>query len=748
METKILIVDDEAVNRYLLQKLFESQGWNVCAAENGQIALETARNELPDLIISDILMPEMDGYALCRNCKADEQLKAIPFVFYTGTYTDAQDEKFALDLGANLFLQKPQEAQELIKNITTLLKKPSAGTAAVAEDLKFFKGHSEILSRKLTKKMEDLDAANRELQALAEMYRLSFGNITDVIYTIDRDLKISSISPSVERLLGYSPRDFIGAPVARLEKILTPASFAKAKADIEQISEGHTVPASVYEFRAADGTSRYSEISGALIVRDGGMIGIICIARDITERIQAEERLRQSELKHRTILENMDDAYYEVDLQGNLIFFNEALVRATGYSAAELPGMNYRRYVTSETHRQVEDIFRQVYETGRPVRLFDYAVQTKDGATKRFESWVNLILDDKKQPVGFRGMARDVTERRQAEAARLRAEANYRASLDDSLMGIRIVTPEGTTVYANQAALDLYGYGSLEEMKADPVVSRYTEESRAENKLRVEQRKRGEKWPVNYEISIKRKNGEIRRLEVFRKEILWNGVPHFQVLYSDITSRRQTEENLRQTLDSLRKAVAATIHVIASAVEARDPYTAGHQVRTADLARAIATELGLPRDRIDGIRLAGAVHDVGKLAIPSEILTKPTKLTDLEFSLVKEHARLGAEMLRDVESPWPLAEIVHQHHERMDGSGYPRGLKGADILPEARILAVADVVEAIASHRPYRPAFNIDAALEEIEKNKGTLYDEAAVAACLKLFRERGYCLPCLPEMT
>jgi len=345
-------------------------------------------------------------------------------------------------------------------------------------------------------------------------------------------------------------------------------------------------------------------------------------------------------------------------------------------------------------------------------------------------------------------MARDVTERRQAEAARLRAEANYRASLDDSLMGIRIVTPEGTTVYANQAALDLYGYGSLEEMKADPVVSRYTEESRAENKLRVEQRKRGEKWPVNYEISIKRKNGEIRRLEVFRKEILWNGVPHFQVLYSDITSRRQTEENLRQTLDSLRKAVAATIHVIASAVEARDPYTAGHQVRTADLARAIATELGLPRDRIDGIRLAGAVHDVGKLAIPSEILTKPTKLTDLEFSLVKEHARLGAEMLRDVESPWPLAEIVHQHHERMDGSGYPRGLKGADILPEARILAVADVVEAIASHRPYRPAFNIDAALEEIEKNKGTLYDEAAVAACLKLFRERGYCLPCLPEMT
>jgi HD-GYP domain-containing protein (c-di-GMP phosphodiesterase class II) len=176
-----------------------------------------------------------------------------------------------------------------------------------------------------------------------------------------------------------------------------------------------------------------------------------------------------------------------------------------------------------------------------------------------------------------------------------------------------------------------------------------------------------------------------------------------------------------------------------SAVETRDPYTAGHQHRSTDLARAIATEMGLPDEKINRIRMAGSIHDIGKLSIPAEILSKATKLTELEFSLIKEHSRNGYEMLKDVESPWPLAQIVYQHHERMDGSGYPRNLKGDDILMEARIMAVADVVESMATHRPYRPGLGIDVALEEIEKNRGTHYDNTVVDACLRLFRKKGY---------
>ena len=211
------------------------------------------------------------------------------------------------------------------------------------------------------------------------------------------------------------------------------------------------------------------------------------------------------------------------------------------------------------------------------------------------------------------------------------------------------------------------------------------------------------------------------------------------VVAHDITERKQAEVKLQQTLDSLRKAHGATIQVMISAVEMRDPYTSGHQIRSADLARAIATEMGLPQERIDGIRLAGSIHDIGKLSIPAEILSKPTKLTNLEFSLIKEHPQVGYEMLKDVESPWPLAQIVYQHHERMNGTGYPRNLKGDEILLEARILAVADVVESMASHRPFRPSLGIDAALNEIEKNKDIFYDEAAADACLRLFREKGF---------
>ena len=210
-------------------------------------------------------------------------------------------------------------------------------------------------------------------------------------------------------------------------------------------------------------------------------------------------------------------------------------------------------------------------------------------------------------------------------------------------------------------------------------------------------------------------------------------------LSHEITDRKRAEKQLQDTLGSLRKAVGVAIQVMVSAVEARDPYTAGHQLRSADIARAIAAEIGLSPDRIDGIRIAGSVHDIGKLSIPAEILSKPTKLSVLEFSLIKEHVLSGYEILKNVESPWPLAQIVYQHHERMDGSGYPRHLKGEEILMDARILAVADVVEAMSSHRPYRPALGEDAALKEIENNRGTLYDTGAVDACLRVFRERGF---------
>ena len=171
----------------------------------------------------------------------------------------------------------------------------------------------------------------------------------------------------------------------------------------------------------------------------------------------------------------------------------------------------------------------------------------------------------------------------------------------------------------------------------------------------------------------------------------------------------------------------------------RDPYTAGHQRRVTQLAHAIANEMGLPEERIEGIRMAGLIHDLGKINVPAEILSKPGTLTELEYGLIQMHPQIGHDVLKTIDFPWPVAQTVLQHHERMNGSGYPQGLSGEDVLLEARILGVADVVEAMASHRPYRPPRGIDKALQEISQNRGILYDPEVVDICLKLFIEKGF---------
>ncbi len=203
--------------------------------------------------------------------------------------------------------------------------------------------------------------------------------------------------------------------------------------------------------------------------------------------------------------------------------------------------------------------------------------------------------------------------------------------------------------------------------------------------------------------------------------------------------QKNLEQMVADRTDQLQQMLNGVIQVLALSVETRDPYTAGHQRRVAQLSEKMAKELGFSSEKIESIRMAGIIHDLGKLAIPTEILSMPRPLTDIEYQLIKTHVQVGYDILKDIQFPCPIAQIVLQHHERMDGSGYPFGLKDEEILPEARILAVADVVEAISSYRPYRPALGVDVALEEITKNKGRLYDPQMVDACLRLFKEKGF---------
>ncbi|MFU8790196.1 MAG: HD domain-containing phosphohydrolase [Methylobacter sp.] len=206
---------------------------------------------------------------------------------------------------------------------------------------------------------------------------------------------------------------------------------------------------------------------------------------------------------------------------------------------------------------------------------------------------------------------------------------------------------------------------------------------------------------------------------------------------TDLVIERSSE--LIESERKLRLSLVDSISAIASVVEMRDPYTAGHQRRVAQIAVAISKVLQLPDDRIEGVHLASVVHDVGKIKVPAEILSKPGRLTVNEFNLIKEHSQTGYDILKSIDYPWEIAEVVLQHHERLDGSGYPRGLKGNEILLEAQIIAVADVVESMMSHRPYRPGLGIDAALEEISQHRHDYFNADVVDACVSLFREQGF---------
>ena len=331
-------------------------------------------------------------------------------------------------------------------------------------------------------------------------------------------------------------------------------------------------------------------------------------------------------------------------------------------------------------------------------------------------------------------------QREDAIKALRQSEKKYRTILESIGDGYYETDLAGNFTFFNDAICRIWGYPQEELMGTNYLA--YMDEQAAQKLYNVSTKvyRTGEPGRL-FEGEIIRKDGAIKSVQLSftllndsaRKAVGFRGIVR------DITELRQMDKERLETLERLRKSLGATINAMAITVESRDPYTAGHQRRVADLAQAIALEMKMDKNRIEGLRLAGMIHDLGKISIPSEILTKPTKLTDIEFEIVKTHAQAGYDILKDIDFPWPIARMVLEHHERINGSGYPRGLQKDAILPESKILTVADVVEAMASHRPYRPALGIEPAIDEIAKNKGILYDEDAVNACLRLFAEKRF---------
>ncbi|MEA2015152.1 MAG: response regulator [Actinomycetota bacterium] len=493
---KILIADDNSDSLYLLDTLLKKSGYKTIKVENGAEALKKLKKNKVDVIISDILMPKKDGFKLCRECKKDKKLKEIPFLIYTATYKRKQDEEFALRIGADRFIIKPQEPEnllEIINDVISKRKKKISGKQSkeLMKEQKYLAGHD----KRVVKKLED---------------------------------KVKSLNKEISRR--GKTEDELGRRVKELKALYSLANLSM-KHDISM------------------------------------------------------EKLFRSAIKSMRM------------------------------------GMQYPELVCGRV-------------------MFDKReIRTDNFKNTKWKEYRDIMVGGKKKGA---------------------IEAYY----------------------------------------------------------------------------VKKKPGSGKTIFSREEKRLINGTSEIISVYMD---QKLSEEKLEESCHKINTLFDCITKTLAYIIEVRDPYTSGHQKKVAMLASAIAEEIGLDEETVEAINTTALIHDIGKLKIPASILTKPGKLTDVEFKMIKTHPSVGYEMLKDIEFPYPVADIVLQHHERLDGSGYPKGLKSKDISLEAKIIAVAGAMEAMTSHRPYRPSLGLETAIGEIKKVDRKKYDQKIVDISIKILRNNAF---------
>ncbi|WP_435626296.1 HD domain-containing phosphohydrolase [Candidatus Ferrigenium straubiae] len=635
-QLRILLLEDQPTDAELAENALREADLSFVSrrVDTREAFVQALEEFKPDIILADYRLPAFDGASAVRIVQ--QQHPDIPVVMVTGAVGDENAIEL-LKLGARDYILKDRLARL---------------GPAVKRTLSEERG---IRARK---------AAEKALRESEVRFRTVFENAKDVILALSTDGTLIMLNPAFEQVTGWACAEWLGKSFSPL---VHPNDLPNAMHLLQRAVRGEALP--VFELRILKKTGDHvvGEFTITPLVHDGTNAYLLGIARDVTERKQAEARIRKLTRLYATLSQT-----------------NKTIVRSTNRDdlfrnickAAVEHGKFVMAWVglVDETTHMVKPVCHDGAEQGY---LSDIAVSTGDlpegsgptGSTIR-ESRVgyinNFVTDERALPWREAALQRG-----------FHSSAGLPLRFQGKVIGaLTIYSDEPDFFDAEQ--LDL-----MEEMSAD--------------------------------ISF--------ALDGFEREAL----------------RQQAEEGRGTALQKLKKSLEDSIRVAASISEVRDPYTAGHQQRVSQLAVAIAREMGLSATRTDGIRFGGLIHDIGKIGVPAEILSKPSILAPLEMKLIQTHPQAGYEVVKDIEFPWPVAQMILQHHERLDGSGYPAGLKGDGIIPEARIIAVADTVEAMSSHRPYRPGRGMDAALAEIISGSGTRYDAQAVEACLRLIREKGF---------
>lgn len=437
------------------------------------------------------------------------------------------------------------------------------------------------------------------------------------------------------------------------------------------------------------------------------------------------------------------DLVAELSEVGIIRYASPGVRGMSGYPEGEVVGRAFTEFVHPEDRDSASRFFSEILSHREMLCEAEFRIRHRDG------QWIplhvvgrNHLADDAVQAVVVRGL--DVSKTKAIEDALRESKAElskmgeqFNKLVEYSISPVYMIL-DARLAYANTSLAQLFGY-SLQELADSSFNRLIAEPDRARVEQEVTRLLEGEIRTLQCTFRGLRKDRTSFAVEMEGGRAEYDGRPVVVGTLRDITDRVEAENREKAYTARLENALHGTIDAVSGMLEYRDPYTAGHQRRVGDLAASIAANMGMAAEESQALKIIGSIHDIGKIAIPAEILSKPGRLNRPEVDLVRMHPDVGHNLLKHVEFPWPVARTILEHHERLDGSGYPSGLRGKAISLPARIIAVADVVESMATHRPYRPAVGLDAALIEIEKQQGRLYDAGVVAACIDLFRNKQY---------
>ena len=796
----ILVAYERESEQIALEKLLATRGHRVVKATNGLEALDAARREPPHAVVSDIVLPRMDGFALCRKWKQDERLASVPFIFYTRRHDDPKYERFALELGAERFLSRTEQPEALVKVLDELIKTADTSSAAsnatvrmpalsdspqrpdalerTQQALAMATERAQQAQARLRNQIGELETTNQRLAAGEARFRRIFeANPLPMWITDHATGGFIAVNDAALRAYGYSRAEFLS---------LKAQSLIDTTAAVEEGGVAH---------RRKDGSTLHGQSASQAIEFDGRNADLVSVW-DLSRRIQAEQkraqqaaeteqqcreaalaeqqRQQQAAAASRSLLDAMSDGYWVLDAEGRILEVNAAYCRMSGYSREELINL---RAADIEQQGSGDATARLKITTPSGDR---YEVQHKrrDGSLMDVEVSVGQLDGGRADAVL---VIRDVSQRRR-EAAAQRLEQRQleflvelfrqSESFDESAIVRRVV--EQAADITNSPVAYLFFVDAADKTmtlsvwrdRARSQTIAANAEPRSLSRFGVfSECVRARHATSSNDLTWKPQPDGLPDLQRFVAVPMVDGEEAVAVLgianrdagYGEADQRLltalsdgvwrvlQAKRAHGQTLGSLQRtdvALQGMIDALLNLSEKHDPYTAGSARRVASLAVALGREAGLDGERQHALRIAALLHDVGNVAVPPSILAKPGRFNDIETALMRTHVEEGCKLLANIDFGAPVVEIIFEHHERFDGSGYPRAMKGEEIMLEARILAIADVVEAMSSPRPHRAALGLEAAVDEINRGAGVTYDLHLATACTRLVRQHGFRFP------